>query len=248
MLSTTQMFLIGLVINLFVIYSFPALSDGDKQKLFRFPKSGDEVRGMYQVIKSYTETSYWLVVLAFCSTYINFVSFCVPGSGVLAILAGPVFGPVIGFTMVHGCSITGACVCYLISMKVGAGTIKDRFPEKFGYFERQINENRHNLFWYFLFLRLAPVVPNLLINTASGLVGIPFGTYVTASLVGQIPFTLIYIKTGMMLDELTTVGGIDFKSMLGLGALALIALIPTYLTKKDANEVEAELSDQQSSA
>lgn len=67
---------------------------------------------------------------------ISFVSFCVPGTGVLAILAGPVFGTYAGFFIVHCCSITGACISFQLSMRLGAGPVKERFPEKFAWFEK----------------------------------------------------------------------------------------------------------------
>lgn len=46
----THMFMIGLVINLLVLYSLPALTNAHKDKLLRFPRSGDDVRGMHEVI------------------------------------------------------------------------------------------------------------------------------------------------------------------------------------------------------
>ena len=123
-----------------------------------------------------------------------------PGTGVLAILAGPIFGPYKGFLIVHTCSITGACICYMISMKLGSDAIQNRFPEKYAMFKQKIEENRQNLFWYYLFLRLTLIFPNLLINTVSGLVGVPLAIFASASVLGQLPFTFMYIKTGMMLD------------------------------------------------
>lgn len=42
-----------------------------KDKLFRFPKNGDDVRDMHDVIDSYTKNSYWLVAFAFVSIYIK---------------------------------------------------------------------------------------------------------------------------------------------------------------------------------
>jgi uncharacterized membrane protein YdjX (TVP38/TMEM64 family) len=68
---------------------------------------------------------------------------------------------------------------------------------------------------------------------AAGLVGVPFGIFLLASLIGQLPFTFMYIKTGLMLDKVTTVGGLDLQSVLWLFVLAGFALIPTYLTKKE---------------
>ena len=123
-----------------------------------------------------------------------------PGSGVLAILSGPVFGPYSGFCLVHACSIVGASISYYVSRQLGADAIKAQFPEKLAWLQNKVDENRHNLFYMFLFLRLAPVAPNVFLNAAAGIVGVPFRTFFLASLVGQIPFTFLYIKTGMMLD------------------------------------------------
>ena len=170
----------------------------------------------------------------------SFVSFGVPGSAVLCLLSGPVFGPYLGFTLMHGCSITGACFSYLIASKLGSSLIKDQFPEKFEWFQTKINENRENLFFYMLFCRLAPIAPNVFINMAAGLVGVPFWTYFFASFFGQIPFSLLYVKTGLMLNELTSTGVVDMQSMIILGLLGLVALIPTYLTKKKDENGEYE--------
>ena len=54
-------------------------------------------------------------------------------------------------------------------------------------------ENKHNLFYHMLFLRLAPVAPNIFVNAASGVVGIPFKIFFLASFVGQLPFTWLYV-------------------------------------------------------
>ena len=132
-----------------------------------------------------------------------------PGSSILAILAGPVFGPYLGFTIVHLASVGGACISYALSSHFGSNLIKEKFPDKFQWFQDKIRENQHNLFYYFLFLRLAPVAPNLFLNASAGLVGVPFWTFLTASLVGQLPFTYLLIQTGLMLDHMTTLGGPD---------------------------------------
>ena len=57
-----------------------------------------------------------------------------------------------------------------------------------------------------MFLRLTPVVPNWFLNASSGSVGVPFKVFFFASLVGLLPYTTILIKTGLMLDSVTTVG------------------------------------------
>lgn len=89
------------------------------------------------------------------------------------------------------------------------------------------------MFFYMLFLRLAPVAPNVFLTMAAGLVGVPFGPFFFASFLGQIPFSILYIRTGLMLDEITSTGAVDFQSVVILFVVGLVALLPTYFTKKD---------------
>jgi len=83
-------------------------------------------------------------------------------------------------------------------------------PQKLAWLQRKIDENRHNLLYYFLFLRLTPVVPNWFLNASSSVVGVPFNIFFVASLFGLLPYTIILIKTGLMLDEVSTIG-FDFN-------------------------------------
>ena len=80
--------------------------------------------------------------------------------------------------------MAGAAISYTLSQHIGSSLIKEKFPAKFQWFQDKIEENEHNLFYYFLFLRFAPVAPNLFLNVAAGLVGIPFLIFLGASLIG----------------------------------------------------------------
>ena len=112
--------------------------------------------------------------------------------------------------LVHSCAVAGASMNYFLSMKLGSGLMESKFPGKLAWFQQKIEENKKDLFFYILSLRLAPVVPNVIMNMASGCVGVPFRIFLLASIIGQIPFTFLYIKTGNMLDKITSGGVLDF--------------------------------------
>ena len=42
-----------------------------KAKLYKFPRSGDDVRGLHEVIKHYIENDFWLVAVAYVSIYVK---------------------------------------------------------------------------------------------------------------------------------------------------------------------------------
>ena len=111
--------------------------------------------------------------------------------------------------MSHFCSVAGAVICFFISKKVGAGVVERRMPQKLAWLQRKIDENRHNMLYYFLFLRLTPIVPNWFLNASAAVVGVPFWVFFFASLVGLLPYTFILIKTGLMLEDVKTIGGLD---------------------------------------
>ena len=192
----------------FILRVFPR---ENKEKLLRVPKTGDDIRAINDVIQQYAQTNFVLVLVTYISIFINFVACGIPGTGVLCILAGPVFGTYKGFLLVHSCAVAGASLNYFLSMKLGSGFMESKFPGKLAWFQQKIEENKKDLFFYVLSLRLAPVVPNVIMNMASGCVGLPFKIFLLSSAIGQIPFTLLYIKTGNMLDKITSGGVLDFN-------------------------------------
>ena len=69
--STKWLFLAGLCINAILIYNFPPMEQEQKDKLFRFPKNGQQLSEMNQVIVYYKEDHFWLVIIAYISLYIK---------------------------------------------------------------------------------------------------------------------------------------------------------------------------------
>ena len=47
-----------------------------------------------------------------------------------------------------------------------------------------VNAHRQNLFWYMLFLRLTPLIPNWFVNIASPLVNMPYHYFLGATFFG----------------------------------------------------------------
>ena len=79
-------------------------------------------------------------------------------------------------------------------------------PKKLAWFQEKIDQNKHNLFYYFLFLRLTPIVPNWFLNASSAIVGVPFSIFSIATFIGLVPYSAILINMGLALDQITTIG------------------------------------------
>lgn len=100
------------------------------------------------------------------------------------------------------------------------------------WFRGKIKENENNLFFYFLFLRVTPLLPNWFLNISSAVVGVPFKIFFTATAIGLVPYNFLLVKTGLTLDEISTIG-FDYKTLASLMGLGLLSLLPTLCTKKD---------------
>ena len=61
-----------------------------------------------------------------------------------------------------------------------------KFPALFHKFHGMVEANRQNLFWYMLFLRLTPLIPNWFVNLGSPLVGMPYVYFIVATFFGTL--------------------------------------------------------------
>mmetsp|Transcript_19951 Transcript_19951/g.2701 ORF Transcript_19951/g.2701 Transcript_19951/m.2701 type:complete len:82 (+) Transcript_19951:78-323(+) len=78
------------------------------------------------------------VTFGFIYLYLFLQSFAIPGPVFLSILAGPLFGAYIGFTLVCLCATTGASFCYGLSYTLGRGIVLDKFPSLLLKFNKKI--------------------------------------------------------------------------------------------------------------
>lgn len=118
-----------------------------------------------------------------------------------------------------------------MSLTLAKDLVLRKFPALFDKFNKMVSAHKHNLFWYMLFLRLTPLIPNWFVNLASPLVGIPYLHFLFASMFGMMPMNFILIQTGQTLKEIETIG-IQTHHFITLFCLGMLALIPTFIGKK----------------
>jgi uncharacterized membrane protein YdjX (TVP38/TMEM64 family) len=82
-----------------------------------------------------------------------------------------VFGSWAGFLLCSLLSGCGASLCYLLARLVGAELAERYFPQRIEAFRQSLQQNRDQLPFFLLFLRLFPMSPNWALNMASGVLG-----------------------------------------------------------------------------
>lgn len=70
-------------------------------------------------------------------------------------------------------------------------------------FKRGVNKHRENLFFYFLFLWITPLLPNISVNVMSPLAGIGYKIFIFGTFIGLIPSAFLHARTGVAIDNMS---------------------------------------------
>ena len=225
-------FLLGLVLGTCLYVLGPELPSEDRAVLLTLPTTPEAMAGTILVAERYTEArpTYVRVCLAFL--YVFLQTFAIPGPLLLSILSGALFGFTEGFVTVCLCATLGACCCYILAGSLGKGLVLRWFPQMLLRFHQGIEEHRHDLLWYLLFLRITPLLPNWFINVASPLVGVPLPTFALATFLGIMPGNVIHVNVGVTIASVKSLHAIQLKHVAILLGLGVLALLPTFCRRR----------------
>eukprot|EP01006_Ploeotia_vitrea_P039553 TRINITY_DN66358_c5_g1_i1.p1 TRINITY_DN66358_c5_g1~~TRINITY_DN66358_c5_g1_i1.p1 ORF type:complete len:332 (+),score=138.05 TRINITY_DN66358_c5_g1_i1:50-1045(+) len=241
-------FVVSIVLMYTAFANLPQLS-AEEYEHVKFPRNVQDLRDLNDFLQRYRERHYWPVLSGFCIVYIFLQAFAIPGAIFLSILAGPLFGIYTGLFIVSCVATSGAAICYMMSYYLGRGLVQRCFPTMLAKFRQKIALHRHNLFFYLLFLRVSPLLPNWFISVSSPILNVPLRHFVGATLIGLIPANYIHVTTGMTLSRLQSVheSTMNVRAILTLFFIAFLALIPTFFRRK-FEEFDSKLEKKGASA
>lgn len=164
------------------------------------------------------------VMVFFTALYLLLTTLSIPGSLVLTILSGAIFGNVIGVLLVTTVGTVGACLSFLMSRYLFKDYLNRKFHRKF----LLINSHLQDEGWIYLFaLRFIPASPFVVINLVMGLTSVRLRTFLWTTYLGMLPGNMIYVYAGKRIEEINSPGEIMTPSFLVclsvLGILPLIA-------------------------
>lgn len=205
-------------------------------------------------LRSHPSSRAYLIALFAC-TYSLKQSFSIPGSALLNVMAGFIFGVGIGVPLVALLTAAGASGCYFLSGLVGSelialsSSLQHRVDHLRSLIDREKRRGSGGLFLYMLILRVFPFTPNFFVNLASPLVGVPFATFFASCAIGLVPYAYITVAAGETLQRLSAAGSegartmqlsdiLDVATMIKLALLALALLVPVLLKRRLVKEGE----------
>ena len=163
---------LAIVLNLALLYIIVQFApDTYGENNLSFPSSLDDIRKLAIILNNYNTNHPHYVLLLFSLAYVFKQTFAVPGSVFLNVLAGAIFGSGAGFLLCCCLTACGASLCYLLARAVGKDVAMKYFPERVQIFGTKLEENKQELPYFLLFLRLFPMSPNWALNMASGVLG-----------------------------------------------------------------------------
>jgi len=221
---------LAILLNLAVLYFVMSLApDGET---LTFPASLDDIRKLAIILNNYNSNNPTYVLILFSLAYLFKQTFAVPGSVFMNVLGGAIFGSIPGFLLCCSLTACGASLCYLLARAVGKEVALKYFPERVQIFSQKLEDNKTELPYFLLFLRLFPMSPNWALNMASGVLGVPMHLFFFSVFFGLMPYNYLCVTSGVILSEIKTVGDIlSWYNMGRCATIALAALIPTILRK-----------------
>ncbi|XP_021252950.1 transmembrane protein 41A isoform X2 [Numida meleagris] len=114
------------------------LGAGQAGRPLRFPSDLEELRELAEALRDYERRHRGAAVALFCAAYLYKQSFAIPGSSLLNVLAGALFGPWIGLVLCSALTSLGATCCYLLSGAFGKRLVVRYFPDKVALLQRKV--------------------------------------------------------------------------------------------------------------
>ena len=106
-------------------------------------------------------------------------------------IAGSIWGLKIGLPLICFANTLGSAFSYFLSYTLFKGFIVKHFTKKIALFNEKIKKHEKNLFYYCMFLRISPLIPNMLVNVASPIAGVPLNIYILTTFLGILPMNFI---------------------------------------------------------
>ncbi|MFP8965724.1 FAD-dependent oxidoreductase [Pokkaliibacter sp. CJK22405] len=135
--------------------------------------------------------------ILFFLTYTLCVSFSLPGSWLLVIAAGAMFGLYWGIALTISAAATGAMFAAAMVRYIGRHWLESWFARPLGRVDDFISREGDVLLFA---LRMMPFIPSATVSWLFGLTAMPLWRFFWITLIGTLPPSLLLVKTGVSLQ------------------------------------------------
>ncbi|WFD34811.1 hypothetical protein MCUN1_001655 [Malassezia cuniculi] len=181
-----------------------------------------EIRDMCVGLQQYASrdsSSMWHVFVVLSVLFVWKQAFCVPGSIIMNIIFGAMYGAYRGTLFASIYTAFGGLLCYLLAApfaEVAAGVpgiAKPLHSMRVALADNGAVPKAHehgkahvgrNLWSYLMVLRLLPIVPYGMMNIACGVLGVPIVPFTVTLGLGSVPWNFCTTQLGEILQDVVT--------------------------------------------
>ena len=175
--------------------------------------------GLYQ---SFFEQSPLQTAAVFFLVFFAGTSFSLPITGVLSVVSGIIFGPVIGFLISLFACTLGGTVALFSTRFLFHDLVKRRFSVHINMINRGIEKEGA---FYVFGLRMIPVIPFALLNVLVGLTSMRAPLFFISTLAGMIPILMVLAYTG---SQIGNIESFSFSAILTPGLILSLCLLAAF--------------------
>lgn len=195
----------------------------------------DYIKEQQAEFKEYYAGNKLRVLAIFFAGYVGVTALSLPGAAIMTLLAGALFGWVVGVLIVSFASSCGATLAFLVARFVLGESLQKKYGDKL----QKINQGIEREGKFYLFtMRLIPAFPFFLINILMGLTKIPAVSFYWVSQLGMLAGTVVYVFAGTQLATIESLGDILSPGLLAafvaLGVFPLAAKKTLALVRRRA--------------
>lgn len=150
-----------------------------------------------QLAQEWTDLHYIASVSLYVSLFTLLIACAIPSATFMALLGGFLFGSVAIIYATVGTTL-GGFILY-IAIKTALG--RSLAAKSTGWLKSMEQGFRKNAFNYLIMMRLVPVFPCWISNISAGVMNVPPKIFLTATVIGIFPSTVIYVLVGRGLDK-----------------------------------------------
>lgn len=189
-----------------------------------------------ELVAQETTTGYMHVTFVFAVLYLWQQAFSIPGSILLNLLAGYLYGAAMGGLWTSALTAGGATLAYLLAYLICEPFMDLTWVNnKMDVIRTQVNVNKKNggLFWWLLFARLFPFTPYWFMNMAAPMLEIPVMPFFVSTFFGSLPYNFVSCQAGEVIGQINTTADIfTFSMIIKMAIVSIISLIPVVFGSK----------------
>jgi uncharacterized membrane protein YdjX (TVP38/TMEM64 family) len=183
------------------------------------------LKAQHASLLAYREAHFLATGVGYFCLYVLVTGLSLPGAAVLTLVGGLLFGLHWGTLLVSFASSVGATLAFLMSRWFFQALVVRRFAKYFQIINDGVAQQGAR---YLFSLRLAPIMPFVMINIVMGVTNMRVWTFYWVSQLGMLPATLVYINAGTQLAQLRQLS--DVLSVRVWGAFLVVALLPWFIS------------------